>query len=124
MLPVIKWTGRQKLPHRDFSEKPAMTLFQETREGLILSVRAQPNAKTNGIAGVHNQSLKIRLQAPPVEGKANKALIRFLSKTLGIPKTTIEIITGETGREKRILIHCQDPQAMKRMKETIQKQIS
>lgn len=65
----------------------------------------QPGAKKSAVTGLHGDALKIRLAAPPVEGKANQALILFLSDALGIPKNAVELVTGETNRNKRVVIH-------------------
>ena len=71
---------------------------------LQLTVHVQPGAKTTSCAGIHGDALKIRLQAPPVDGKANQALIAWLSKTLGCPQSAIELIRGQTNRRKTLNI--------------------
>lgn len=76
---------------------------QEQR--LRLHLHIQPGAKQTEVVGLYGDSLKIRLAAPPVDGKANKALITFLAKTLAISRQQIQIVRGETGREKTIEIH-------------------
>ena len=81
-----------------------MEWIRETEKGIVLPVRAVPRAGKNEIQGVHGDALKIRLQAPPVDGKANETLIRFLSDLLKIPRAQITIIAGESGRNKNILI--------------------
>jgi uncharacterized protein (TIGR00251 family) len=78
--------------------------LQPSREGVILRVHAQPNAKRSQVAGLHGDELKIRLQAPPVEGKANAALVRFLSDLIGVPKSAVEIVRGESSRNKQVLV--------------------
>ncbi len=65
-----------------------------------VSVRVQPNARKNGIVKFENDVLYVKLTAPPVEGKANEALIRYLSHLLGIPKTNVSIERGFSGRNK------------------------
>lgn len=70
----------------------------------MLSVHACPRAASNAIQGLHGDSLKIRLRAPPVDGKANDALIAYLAEQLGIPARDIGLVSGTTGRHKRILI--------------------
>ncbi|WP_245546703.1 DUF167 domain-containing protein [Leeia oryzae] len=72
---------------------------------MSLTLYIQPGAKKSGIVGLHGEALKIRLAAPPVEGKANQALIQFLSSILDIPKQSVELVTGETNRNKRVVIH-------------------
>lgn len=80
-----------------------MEWIRETAKGVLLPVRAVPRASKDEIHGVHGNALKVRLQAPPVEGKANAALIRFLSGALDIPRSQISIAAGETGRNKAVL---------------------
>ena len=76
---------------------------------IILSLKIQPAAKRTGIVGIYNQTaLKIALQAPPVEGKANTALIRFLSKTADIPQSHITLVQGGLSKEKKIRLDFPD----------------
>lgn len=79
-------------------------LQQEKSGTLLLHLKIQPNASRSGIAGQHGQRLKIRLQSPPQDGKANQELLRFLSKALSISKSRIELIRGQTSRDKTIRI--------------------
>ncbi len=69
-----------------------------------VSVRVQPNARKNGVVKFENDVLYVKLTAPPVEGKANEALIRHLSDLLGIPKTNMSIERGFSGRNKTLSI--------------------
>jgi uncharacterized protein (TIGR00251 family) len=78
--------------------------FEEKDDSIILNVRVVPRASKDELAGLMGDALKIRIQAPPVEGKANTYLIKFLSKHWKIPRSRIELISGETGRNKRIRI--------------------
>ena len=71
-------------------------------EGILLRLHIQPRASKSEVAGTHGDCLKIRLKAPPVEGKANSELIKFLSKLLGLPKNNIEIISGHASRRKTV----------------------
>lgn len=68
------------------------------------AVRIQPRAAKNGVSRMQDGSLKIRLTAPPVDGAANEALVRFLSDTLSVSKSQVEIVSGHTSREKRVKI--------------------
>jgi len=79
--------------------------INETSKGLELHVRVIPRASKNGIQGLHDGALKIRLTTPPVDGKANQALIKFLSKILKVSKSQIEIVQGETSRTKTLRIN-------------------
>jgi len=74
-------------------------------KGLLINVRVQPKSSKNAIAGTHEDALKINLNAPPVEGKANKALIQLIAKLLRCPKSAVEIISGQANRNKRLLVH-------------------
>ena len=69
-----------------------------------LTLHAQPNARQNEILGFEDGILRIKIAAPPVEGKANKELIAFLSKRLGVSKSSITIDHGQTGKNKVISI--------------------
>lgn len=69
---------------------------------IVLFVYAQPGGKKNEILGLHDGQLKVRLKAPPVNGKANAELIQFLSKLIGIPKKKIKILGGESSRNKKV----------------------
>ena len=71
---------------------------------LQLTVHVQPGAKTTSCAGIHGDALKIRLAAPPVDGKANQALVAWLSSTLGCTQSSIELIRGQTSRRKTLAI--------------------
>lgn len=71
---------------------------------LLLHVRVQPRASRDEYCGIQGESLKIRLTAPPVDGKANAGLIAFLAKWFKVPKSGIRILSGETSREKRVCI--------------------
>jgi len=71
---------------------------------LILTVRVQPRASRDEIVGVHGEQLKIRLTAPPVDGKANQTLLKFLAKFCGVPTRQVTLLSGDSGRNKRIRI--------------------
>jgi uncharacterized protein len=92
------------LPCRAPSIDP-MSWIQPAGGGCVVNVRVIPRASKNQIQGVLGDSLKVRLQAPPVDGKANDALVRFLADTLGLPVRNISLLSGETGRNKRVLLN-------------------
>lgn len=71
---------------------------------LILDLRIQPRAARDEIVGYHGGRLKIRLTAPPVDGKANQHLIEFLADVFAVPKRDVVLLSGETSREKRVRI--------------------
>ncbi|MDZ7828426.1 MAG: DUF167 family protein [Halofilum sp. (in: g-proteobacteria)] len=71
---------------------------------LILEIRVIPNAKRTGLAGVRGGRLLVRLQAPPVDGKANAALERLLAKLCGVSRGAVRIERGESARDKSVRI--------------------
>ena len=79
-----------------------MLEIQERDGAAILSVRVQPRASKDELAGEMNGALKIRLQAPAVENHANDALIEFLAQLLKTPKSAVRILSGDRSRTKRI----------------------
>ncbi len=81
---------------------------RDCRQGVTLAVRAQPGAKKTAITGVYGEGaaaqLKIAVHAPPLEGRANQALIAFLAETLGVAKNAVDLKTGELSRSKVFLL--------------------
>lgn len=73
-------------------------------DGCQLTVKATPRASRNEIAGAEAGWLRVRLQAPPVDGKANAALVEFLAETLDLPKRAVTVVSGETGRIKKVRV--------------------
>jgi len=69
-----------------------------------VSVRVVPRSSNEGVAGFEGGVLRIRLNAPPVEGKANDALVRFLAKAVGVPKSRITLVPGGKGRNKIVRV--------------------
>lgn len=74
-------------------------------DDLILSIRVQPRASRDEIVGVYGDLLKIRLTAPPVDGKANQHLLRFLASYCKVPRARVELISGHAGRTKKVRIN-------------------
>ena len=75
-----------------------------TNDAIKISVKVSPGARTNSIADYTDDVLRLKIAAPPVDGKANKELIAYLSKVLGISKSSIDIEKGLTSRNKQISI--------------------
>lgn len=73
-----------------------------TQDGCIVTVKATPRARKTEVAGADPDWLRVRVQAPPVDGKANAELTAFFAKALGIPKRSVVILTGDTSRLKRV----------------------
>ena len=76
----------------------------------VIRVRVLPRASVNQISGDDGGVIKVKLTAPPVEGKANKALVQFLAKELGVARRDVEIISGKRSRVKSIRIYGLSPE--------------
>ncbi len=70
--------------------------------GIRFAVHVQPRAKRPGIDGTHGDALRVRVQAPPVEGAANAAVVEVLAEALGVPARAVRIAAGQTGRQKLV----------------------
>ena len=79
--------------------------LKEVAGGVELDVLVVPRSSRNQIAGEHDGRLKVQLNAPPVDGEANAALIEMMAKTFGLKKKDVQIVSGETGRRKRIRLN-------------------
>jgi uncharacterized protein (TIGR00251 family) len=93
-------------------------------DGVVLSLHCQPGAKASRVVGLHDERLKIQLQAPPLENRANEALVAWLADQLGVPRKQIEILTGQTSRQKRVLVQGVTLEQVERLLTTIQKRMS
>jgi uncharacterized protein len=84
-------------------------MIRETPAGVMLAVRAQPGAKKTAITGMYSEGstaqLKIAVHAPPVDGRANQALIAFLADLFAVPRRNVELNSGELSRSKIFLLH-------------------
>lgn len=92
-------------------------MLKETPDGIVVNIRISPNAKKNEIIN-DGDIIKIKITAQPVDGKANKALIEYLSKNFKIPKTSIKILKGETSKDKTILFKTSDTEKVKLLNNT------
>ena len=77
-------------------------LEQEKSGACLLRLWIQPKASRTGWAGIHGERLKVRVAAPPTENRANRELVRFLSKALGLATSHIEVVTGHSSRGKTV----------------------
>ena len=80
-------------------------MFKESNGAVTIAVKVVPRASKNQIMGIEGDALKIRLNALPVEGKANDALITFLADALGVRRVQIEIVMGHTSRRKIVRVY-------------------
>ena len=78
--------------------------MREEGAAVLLSLHVQPGAKRTGAAGEHGGALRIRLAAPPVDGRANAELVRFLADAFGVPQRQVTIVRGEASRQKSVRI--------------------
>jgi uncharacterized protein (TIGR00251 family) len=88
-------------------------------EGWVFKIVVQPRSSRNRIVGLHGDALKIKLTAPPVDNAANKLCLEFLAKCLGLAKSRLEIVAGQTGRMKQILVKADAPADRLRQKEDL-----
>ena len=76
----------------------------ETPEGVVLNVRAQPRSSRAGIDGLVGDAVKVRIRCAPVDGKANRELVETLADEFGLAKSSVAFKSGETSKQKRILL--------------------
>ena len=74
--------------------------LREERDGVVLTVKAVPRARANGVAGIEGDWLRVHLQAPPVDGKANAALCEFFASLFRCPKSSVSVVSGMTAKNK------------------------
>ena len=86
-------------------------------KGIKVNIRVIPNASRCEVAGVIENALKVRLDVPPVNGKANEKCVKFLSKLLGVPRCSISIISGEKSRSKVLFIKGDPDELEERVRE-------
>ena len=91
-----------------------MVVVHTTARGVAFSVKVHPRAKKNAIVGELGDALKVSVCAPPAEGKANEACIEFLATLLNVPRSSVTIASGRTGRKKVILVQGVTPEEVRR----------
>lgn len=92
----------------------ASTVRIEERDGAArISVHAKPRASKSAIVGVREGALEVAIAAPPVEGEANAELVRLLAKALGVPRSSVEVVAGATGRQKVVAIRAVDAETVR-----------
>ena len=99
--------------------RPEPHLYTVSGNSIVLNLHVQPRASKNQVCGVQDNALKIRLTSPPVDGAANKLCREFLADLLDVPKSAVEIISGETSRHKRVRITTSDPDQARRLLDSI-----
>lgn len=81
-----------------------MAWYRWQAGALILELKVQPRARHNGVEGLHDDALKVRITAPPVDDKANEALCRWLAEAFGTPRAAVTVLRGATSRNKVVQI--------------------
>lgn len=89
---------------------PEFPFLKSADDNIILNIYVQPRAAKNQICGIQGDELKIRLTSPPVDGAANKLCREFFADFFDVSKSSVEIISGETSRHKRLKIHINKPE--------------
>ena len=95
MRPVVKPPARVSA---------AVPWRRDDGSAIVLTLHVQPGAARTGVAGAHGDALKVRLAAPPVDGKANDALRRFLAAEFAVPLRSVTLVRGEASRQKTVRI--------------------
>lgn len=85
-----------------------MFVIDEKKGDLFFRIFVQPKSSKNMVAGIHGEALKVKITAPPVDGAANTMCVKFFSKLFGVPKSSLEIVSGQTGRNKRVRVILDD----------------
>jgi uncharacterized protein (TIGR00251 family) len=86
--------------------------INETTAGVTFAVKVHPRAKKNAITGEVGDALKLSLTAPPIEGRANEACVEFFANLLEVPRSSVTIASGESGRRKVIRVAGMSPEAV------------
>jgi len=84
--------------------------FKSGNGGVFIRCHVQPGASKNGVSGLHGNSVKIKLHAPPVDGKANTELVKFIAEFFGVPKSFVEIKSGHSSRQKVLFVNNLSPE--------------
>ncbi|THF61286.1 DUF167 domain-containing protein [Pseudothauera rhizosphaerae] len=91
-------------------------LRQADEDCVVLTLHVQPNARHTEFAGLHGEAMKLRLAAPPVDGKANTALCAFLAQFCEVPRSAVSLLSGESSRAKRVRIEGVDDEVLRRLR--------
>ena len=81
--------------------------------GVCLNIMVQPRSSKSELAGMQQGRLKIRIAAPPVDGEANDELVRFLARLFGMPKSSVSILQGQRGKQKRVQLAGMSPESVR-----------
>ena len=81
-----------------------MPPWKEAGEGIVVAIKVTPKASSNQVVGWEGEELRVRIAAVPEKGKANDTLVVFMAKWLGVSRSSVQLLSGDTGRHKKILI--------------------
>ena len=84
-------------------------LYDDSPDGIVLRIHVQPGAGRSAVVGRHGDALKVRVAAPPVEGRANEATRSLLAESLGVPESDVELTSGQSSRSKRFRLKGSTP---------------
>lgn len=93
-------------------------IFKIVKHGILLKIRIVPNSSKNQFI-LSEEMIKLKITAQPIENKANKAVVEYLSKLFKVPKTSIEIVKGDTSKDKTLLLKTTDVQKIENIKSVI-----
>jgi uncharacterized protein (TIGR00251 family) len=93
--------------------------IHENDGGILFKILVQPRSSKNQIVGLHGDAIKVKITAPPVEGKANRACEQFVAKILRVPRSSVTIVAGHTGRSKQVLVSPGEDKAPDSLKKQI-----
>lgn len=88
------------------AEPDGWPCLTSSADGCELLVQVVPNAGRTGCAGLHDGALRVRLAAPPIDGRANVALVQWLARSLALPRRAVRLTSGDSARRKRLHIAC------------------
>lgn len=97
--------------------------IKETSTTLSFNVLVVPKSSRNMVMGIHDGAVKIKITAPPVEGKANAMCVRFLARQLGIPRSMVTIAAGATSKKKEILVSVNDDEEGRKLLGDLKKRL-
>jgi uncharacterized protein len=83
---------------------PDLKAIEQSANGVLLRIRVQPRASRNEVVGLHGDTVRVRLSAPPVDGRANDELIRLMAQQLDLPRSALRLVSGASSRSKTIMI--------------------
>ena len=88
----------------DMTSSPTLPCLSVRGDGVLLQLSVMPNARHTEVDGLHDGALRVRLAAPPIDGRANDALVAWLAKSLGVPRRDVDVLRGESSRRKQVAI--------------------